>query len=91
MAGLVPPEEGQQYWHLDLRPTAPNRIAWSGSTSQPKRAQSARIRGIELPTGLLTQNLTLHLIPVQPHYPNYYLLLPTDAIITQASAPPLAA
>jgi len=89
--GLVPPMPGSKYWHLDLRASAASRITWSGSTRERARGQSARARGIDLPQGLLAQNLTLHLLPGKPHYPHFYPLLPADAFTPHLQAPPLAA
>ena len=78
-ANLVPPPFGSVYWHLDLRPTAPLSINWSGSLSVQRRCQSPRLRGIALPPGLVLSSLTLHLMPGAPHHPLYYPLLPANA------------
>ena len=69
---LVPPSWNSLYWHLDLRPCATCRVSWNDDTS-------VRAYGINLPPALVTQALTLHLLPGIPAYPHYYPLLPTNA------------
>ena len=69
---LVPPVFGTPFWHLDLRPSAPRRVDCYDD-------MRARVRGILLPAGLVTRPLTLHLLPGEPAYANYYPLLPDNA------------
>lgn len=70
---LVPPYAyGDKYWYLDLRPTALRRVQWNKDTRP-------RVQGIILPPGLVTDKLTLYLLPGEPAYPNYYPLLPENA------------
>ena len=73
--GLCPPAHGSPYWHLDLRPEAPQRIDWYG--------KGARVRGLKLPPGLLTDTLVLCLLPGEPHYPHFHPLLPAHAFAPQ--------
>jgi hypothetical protein len=72
---LVPPMWGSYYWHLDLRQTAPRQVLWYDNSRM-------RATGISLPPGLVTNTLTLHLLPGEPAYPNYYRLLPSNAFTT---------
>jgi hypothetical protein len=74
---LVTPIYKNPYWHLDLRPTAPRRVECYDDTR-------ARARGIDLPPGLVTTTLTLHLLPGEPEYAGYYPLLPENAFTTQS-------
>lgn len=69
---LRPPEYGSLFWHLDLRPHAPCRVLWHNNTR-------VRALGIKLPPGLVTDALTLHLMPGQPAYEHYHPLLPANA------------
>lgn len=84
-ATLVPPPQGSEYWHLDLRPIAERAICWYADTRP-------RIRGIKLPPGLVLPEhpLRLCLVPGDPAFPGLYRLLP-DAYFTPKHAPPLAA
>ncbi|MVN78934.1 hypothetical protein GO988_21605 [Hymenobacter sp. HMF4947] len=74
---LVPPNPNidDYYWHLDLRSTAKHRIVWYDNTRM-------RARGIQLPPGLVTQPLTLHLYTATPEHPGYYPMLAAHALAT---------
>lgn len=70
---LLPPYAyGDKHWYLDLRPTAARQVLWNENTRM-------RVEGISLPAGLITTKLTLHLLPGEPEYANYYPLLPANA------------
>ncbi len=66
---LLPPGFNDYHWYLDLRPTAPCRVAWYNDTR-------LRVRGIQLPPGLVVEPLTLHLRTLTPEIANWYPLLP---------------
>ena len=70
---LVPPIYGSMYWHLDTRPIAHRRIAWTPN-------QRPRVLGIQLPPGLVLDTLTLYLLLPHPdNNPDYHPLLPANA------------
>jgi hypothetical protein len=70
---LRPPGYNSQYWHLDLRPTAPNVIDWYPG-------KRAKIKRVDLPAMMLPQQgQTLLLLPGEPAYPNFYPLIAFDA------------
>lgn len=69
---LIPPTYGSVFWHLDLRKSAPSRVLWYND-------QRMRAHGILLPPGLVTETLTLYLLPGEPAYERYYPVLPSNA------------
>ena len=71
-ATLHPPGWNSQYWHLDLRPTAPHNIDWYPG-------KRAKIKRIELPPQLLLpeNGLTLLLLPGPPAYAGFYPMVPS--------------
>jgi hypothetical protein len=70
---LRPPSYNSQYWHLDLRPEAPNVIDWYPG-------KRAKIKRVDLPAMMLPkQGQTLLLLPGEPAYPNFYPLIAFDA------------
>ncbi len=74
---LIPPYAyGDKHWYLDLRPVAQRRVQWNNNTRP-------RAEGIILPPGLVTDKLTLYLLPGEPEYPGYYPLLPENAFTPQ--------
>ncbi|GAB3663949.1 hypothetical protein GCM10027594_32440 [Hymenobacter agri] len=70
---LIPPAWNSLFWHLDLRPVAQRRVAWYDNTR-------VRAEGIKLPPGLVTESVTLYLLPGEPAHPHYYPLLPANAL-----------
>ena len=70
---LIPPTWNSLFWHLDLRAHAARRVLWYNDTR-------VRAKGILLPPGLVTANLTFHLLPGPPAHPDYYPLLPAHAL-----------
>jgi len=69
---LIAPWYNSVYWFLDLRPTALRRVLWYDNSR-------VRATGIILPPDLVQDSLTLHLLPGEPAYENYYPLLPANA------------
>ncbi|MDO7851385.1 hypothetical protein [Hymenobacter convexus] len=70
---LIPPVWNSLFWHLDLRKCATRRVVWYDNTR-------VRAEGIKLPPGLVTEPLTLYLLPGEPAHPDYYPLLPANAL-----------
>jgi hypothetical protein len=71
--GLHPPGYNSQYWHLDLRPEAPNVIDWYPG-------KRAKIKRVDLPALMIPQQgQTLLLVPGEPAYPKIYPMIPFDA------------
>lgn len=69
---LIPPVWNSVFWHLDLRPIASRRVVWHTNTQ-------VRVERIKLPPGLVTQSLTLYLLPGEPAHKDYYPLLASNA------------
>jgi hypothetical protein len=73
---LHPPGWMSQYWHLDLRPEAPNVIDWYPG-------KRAKIKRVDLPQMMIPeQGLVLLLVPGEPAYPNFYPMISFDAPLT---------
>ena len=65
---LIPPVWNSVFWHLDLRASAARRVAWYNDTR-------VRVEGVKMPPGLVTESLTLFLLPGEPAHKDYYPLL----------------
>lgn len=66
---LLPPSTEYPAWQLDLRPTAPRRIAWHENTRP-------RVDGLRLPAGLINPDTPLTLVLAENSSPGLYCLTP---------------
>jgi hypothetical protein len=66
---LLPPTAKCPAWQLDLRPTAPRRIAWHENTRP-------RVDGLRLPPGLIHPDRPLTLALAEASSPGLYCLTP---------------